>query len=146
MDRWLLTLCLVQGIYYTLTGVWPLVHMRSFLAVTGPKTDLWLVKTVGVLVAVIGVVIALAWWRGRVTDEVALLAVGSAAGLMAIDVVYVVKRVIPPIYLADAAAEALLIIAWAIAFADIVAGAGAAALPIPDGAATLSALRSLCRA
>ena len=145
MDRWLLTLCLVQGIYYTLTGVWPLVHMRSFLAVTGPKTDLWLVKTVGVLVAVIGVVIALAWWRGRVTDEVALLAVGSAAGLMAIDVVYVVKRVIPPIYLADAAAEALLIIAWAIAFADIVAGAGAAALPIPDGAATLSALRSLCR-
>ena len=145
MDRWLLTLCLVQGIYYTLTGVWPLVHVRSFLAVTGPKTDLWLVKTVGVLVAVIGVVIALAWWRGRVTDEVALLAVGSAAGLMAIDVVYVVKRVIPPIYLADAAAEALLIIAWAIAFADMVAGAGAAALPIPDGAATLSALRSLCR-
>ena len=74
MDRWLLTLCLVQGIYYTLTGVWPLVHVRSFLAVTGPKTDLWLVKTVGVLVAVIGVVIALAWWRGRITDEVALLA------------------------------------------------------------------------
>ena len=145
MDRWLLTLCLVQGIYYTVTGVWPLVHMRSFLAVTGPKADLWLVKTVGVLVAVIGIVIGMAGWRGRVPEEVALLAVGSAAGLMAIDVVYVLKRVIPPIYLADAAAEAVLIVGWAIWFADMVAGAGAAALPIPDGAATLSALRSLCR-
>jgi hypothetical protein len=45
----------------------------------------------------------------------------------------------------DAAAEALLIIAWGIGFADMVTGAGAAALPIPDAAATLSALRSLCR-
>jgi hypothetical protein len=145
MDRWLLTLCLVQGIYFTVTGVWPLVHMRSFLAVTGPKTDLWLVKTVGVLVAVIGVVIGMAGWRERVPDAVAVLAVGSAAGLMAIDVIYVVKRVISAIYLADAAAQAVLIVAWAIWFADMVAGAGAAALPIPDGAATLSALRSLCR-
>jgi hypothetical protein len=32
---------LVQGVYFLLTGVWPIVHLPSFLAVTGPKTDLW---------------------------------------------------------------------------------------------------------
>jgi hypothetical protein len=35
--RWLAGL---QGAYFLVTGVWPLVHMPSFLAVTGPKTDL----------------------------------------------------------------------------------------------------------
>ena len=31
---------LVQGIFYFLTGIWPLLSMETFLKVTGPKTDL----------------------------------------------------------------------------------------------------------
>src|SRR3954447_3194547 len=95
-----------QAIFYVLTGVWSLVGIRSFQKVTGPKVDVWLVKTVGVLVIVIGGVIGLAGCRKRVTPEVALLATGSAAGLAAIDVVYVARRRIRPVYLLDAAAEA----------------------------------------
>lgn len=45
------TLAFLQGTYYLLTGVWPFASMGTFLAVTGPKTDLWLVRTVGALVA-----------------------------------------------------------------------------------------------
>ena len=41
-----------------------------------------------------------------------LLAISSAAGLAVIDVVYVKKRTISPLYLLDAAAEAVLIAAW----------------------------------
>jgi hypothetical protein len=81
--------------------------------VTGDKTDDWLVKTVGVLVTVVGVVLATAALRLRVTQEVALLGLGSALALTAIDVTYVAKGVIAPIYLADAAAEMLLIALWA---------------------------------
>ena len=33
-----------QGALYVVTGVWPLLHMASFEAVTGPKTDDWLVR------------------------------------------------------------------------------------------------------
>lgn len=44
----------VQGIYFLATGIWSLVHIASFQKVTGPKTDLWLVKTVGLLVIAIG--------------------------------------------------------------------------------------------
>ena len=29
----------VQGSYYLVTGLWPLVHLASFEAITGPKVD-----------------------------------------------------------------------------------------------------------
>ena len=34
-------LAYAQSAYFAATGVWPIVHMPSFLRVTGPKTDLW---------------------------------------------------------------------------------------------------------
>src|SRR5262249_34251402 len=70
-------------------GVWPLVNIDTFQLVTGPKTDLWLVRMVGVLVAAIGVILLLAAWRRQTAAEVAVLAVASAATLAAIDVIYV---------------------------------------------------------
>jgi len=115
MDRLAVYLAIAQGIYFFATGVWPLVHMRSFLAVTGPKVDLWLVKTVGVVIGVIGIVLLLAGERGEISQEVAVLAAGSAAGLGTVNVVYVAKRVIPMVYLLDAAAEAALVVAWLVA-------------------------------
>ena len=108
-------LSLMQGAYYAATGVWPLVSIRSFEAVTGPKKDRWLVKTVGVLVSVIGAVLLIAGLRRHVSLEIVVLAVGSAAGLMAIDVWYVARRVIGPIYLLDAVAEIVLVALWVFA-------------------------------
>jgi cytochrome b subunit of formate dehydrogenase len=58
-------MALSQGSYYVLTGLWPLLHRSSFLAVTGPKVDLWLVNTVGALLAVTGLVLLVAGWRDR---------------------------------------------------------------------------------
>ena len=46
------------------------------------------------------------------TSEIVLLAIGCAAALTAIDVVYVAKRVIARIYWADAVAEVILIAGW----------------------------------
>ena len=106
-------LALAQGVVYLVSGVWPLVHMRSFEAVTGPKTDRWLVKTVGTLVTAIGGGLVLAGRRRRTTPEVALIGAGSALGLAAIDVVYVAKGRISPVYLLDAAIELPLAAAWA---------------------------------
>jgi hypothetical protein len=102
----------VQGLYYLVAGLWPMIHIQSFLLVTGPKTDLWLVKTVGVLVTVIGAVLLSASRTRRVTDEIVMLAVGSALGLAAIDLIYSLSGVISPVYLADAAAEIALAGLW----------------------------------
>lgn len=105
-------LSIAHGIFYLVTGVWPLLDLRTFQAVTGPKTDRWLVKTVGVLIAVVGSVLVLAGLRREETDEIPVLAIGSAAGLAAIDGIYVARRRISPIYLLDAAAEIALVAAW----------------------------------
>ncbi len=104
----------VQGLYYVATGAWPFIHLASFLAVTGPKTDIWLVYTVSVLILVIGMVVLAAAWTNRVSGEVIVLAVGSAIGLTGIDVVYVLRDVISEVYLLDAIAEVLLIAGWGI--------------------------------
>jgi hypothetical protein len=105
-------LALLQGVFYAATGLWALVDLDSFMAVTGPKADHWLVKTVGILVTVIGAVLLVAWRRATVPVEVILLAVGSALALAAIDLVYVGNGTISPIYLLDAAAEVGLALAW----------------------------------
>jgi hypothetical protein len=101
-----------QGVYFVLTGIWPLFGINSFQAVTGVKTDLWLVYTIGCLVAVIGTALLVSAWSGRMTPEVAVLAVGSAVALAGIDVVFVLRGVISWVYLLDAAAQGGLIAWW----------------------------------
>lgn len=105
-------LLLLQGAFYFLTGVWPIVHIDSFLMVTGPKTDLWLVQTVGVLIAVMGATMLAGAFRRRAVAEIIFLASGAALALIAVDVVFVVRRAIGPIYLLDAAVETGLVVAW----------------------------------
>ncbi len=108
-------LAMGQGIFYLITGIWPLLSMGTFQAVTGPKADRWLVKTVGVLISVIGGVLLLSGVRKDESSEIALLATASAAGLTAIDAVYVARKRISPIYLLDAVAEVALIGGWFLA-------------------------------
>ena len=83
------------------------------MAVTGPKRDVWLVKTVGVIIAVVAVSIGVAAYQRSIGAPTVVLAVGAAAGLGGVDVWYSLRGVISKIYLADAAMEALLIIGWA---------------------------------
>jgi len=106
----------VQGVYFLLTGLWPLIHMASFEAVAGPKVDDWLVRMVGLLAAVIGGTLYLAAQRGnhsleetRPRLEILVLAAGSALAFMTIDVWYALTGRISPIYLADAAVELVLV-------------------------------------
>jgi hypothetical protein len=106
------TLAAGQGLFYAATGVWPLLSRRSFEAVTGRKTDWWLVQTVGVLVSAVGVTLTAAGANGRVGPELRHLAAGSAVGLAAIDVVHASRGRISKVYLLDAAGELALAAAW----------------------------------
>lgn len=114
-------LCWVQGIYFLVTGLWPLVSIATFQQATGKKTDHlvtgregdhWLVNTVAALIIAIALVLLLAAWRRRIPLEVVALGCTSSLALMTIDVVYVVRRTIPPVYLIDAVAEVVLLGLW----------------------------------
>jgi hypothetical protein len=102
-----------QALLYVSTGIWPLVNRRSFERVTGRKVDFWLAETVGVIVAAVGLGLAEALVRGGpMPRELRTVAVASAMGLATVDILYVGRRRIPPVYLADAVAELALIVGW----------------------------------
>jgi len=90
--------------------------MTSFLAVTGPKTDLWLVRTVALLITIVGASLLTAARGEAPGAAVLVLAVGSALGLACVDIIGWATGAISPIYLADAAVEiplaAVLLAAW----------------------------------
>ena len=102
----------LHGAFYFATGVWPLVHMRSFELITGPKQDKWLVRTVGLLVAVQGAVVLKAARDQSIGPELRDLAIGTALALAAIDVRYGLPGRISRIYLLDAVAEVALAAGW----------------------------------
>jgi hypothetical protein len=109
LERYIL---LGQGLYYLVTGLWALLSMRTFEKVTGPKTDHWLVKTIGLLLVVIGLALITGGVRKTMTPELAVLGVGTAGALLGIDVFYVSIKKISRIYLLDAVAELILIMVW----------------------------------
>jgi hypothetical protein len=103
---------IVQGVFFVTTGLWPAIHMRSFEAVTGPKIDRWLVKTVGGLIAVVGATLIVGALERTKSKTLPLLGIGAASTLMACDLVYAARGRISPVYLIDAIAEAGLIVGW----------------------------------
>jgi hypothetical protein len=48
------TLAVAQGAFNIMGGLWPLLHLRSFEWVFGPKADEWLQMTTGGLLASAG--------------------------------------------------------------------------------------------
>lgn len=111
---WERRLAIIQGSYYTATGLWPILHMRSFEEVTGPKADDWLVKTVGALITVVGGTLLASGLGDGPSSDLKRIAAGSAAALAVVDVVYVAQGRISRIYLLDAAAELALVTGWGI--------------------------------
>lgn len=106
------TIAKVQGSFNVVNGLWPLVHMSSFEAVSGPKTDKWLVRTVSGFLITIGLEQLRAASRPGGGAVAKRLGIGTAATLTAIDLVYVARRRISKVYLVDAAIELAIIRAW----------------------------------
>ncbi len=102
-----------QGVFWLVMGLWPLVHYRSFEAVTGPKEDDWLVKTIGGLIAIVGGTLLVSARRRDPTPEAAVLGAGAATALAIADLRFVTRGRISRIYLLDVIAEAPFLVGWA---------------------------------
>lgn len=131
------TLAAAHGLYNVISGVWPLVHMRSFEAVSGPKADRWLVRTVAGLLVTNGLVQLHSSSGNRPVNGAAQIGIGTAATLAAIDLRYGIPGRIRRIYLADAVVELGWIAAWIRAASDLDDGGGrSSSKDVLKGAAT----------
>jgi hypothetical protein len=100
--------------YYLITAVWALVDIKSFMAVTGPKKDVWLVKTVSVLLIAISFSFMIYLYRRNDWLPPAVLAISCCIGLTIIDCFYSFNNTISAIYLGDAVVQFILTICWVI--------------------------------
>ena len=109
-------LLIVQGGYTLLTALWGILDIDSFMAVTGPKADVWLVKTVSVVLVAVGLCLISHRFVAGHPVPALLLGLGCSIGLGFIDVYYYLKNDIRWVYLLDAGVEGIFAIIWVYLF------------------------------
>ena len=105
-----------QSLFYIVMGAWPLVPLRSFLYVTGPKKDIWLLNTVSWLILAVGAALAVTCLEESYSLASLVLAVLTSAFLAGIDIYFSHKKVISKVYLFDAGVEILFLIGLLLSF------------------------------
>ena len=71
-----------QGLYYVFTGIWPLLHIKSFAKFSGKKPDPFQTRVTGMLFTAIGLVLIVASRKRRPEGEAVLLSAASAGAAM----------------------------------------------------------------
>ena len=110
--RLLYALGFIHGFYFLTIGIWPVLDINSFMFYTGPKTDIWMVKALGLLMTIIGTLLISATIRNKLIMEVIMLIIFSAAALAGVELYYGWNDKISAVYLLDAAAEFFFILCW----------------------------------
>lgn len=101
-----------QGALFLASGLWPVVHLKSFEAATGPKREGWLVKALGLVLASVGAGLVLAAARREVSGETALVGALSSTALAAINLRYAGTHRISRVYFIDALLHACSLAGW----------------------------------
>jgi hypothetical protein len=104
----------VQGTYTFITAVWPIVHIESFMWISGPKSDIWLVKTEGVTLMAISVCLLTGIFAKGDYLPIAALALFTSVGLAYVDFYYALNDTIWDTYMADGIIEIIFAICWLI--------------------------------
>jgi len=100
-----------QGWYYLGGGLWRLLHPRSFERIAGPKPDQFQTDVAAALFAAIGATLVVDSLAGPRSKAPAVLAVGSASAIAAIDLKH--RRQIRSLFIIEAASEIAMAVAAA---------------------------------
>lgn len=103
---------LFQAFYFLFTSVWPLINIKSFLSVTGEKTDLWLVKTVSILLLPYCLLLFYLSFNNKKNSIIVVSILLCSLGLIIIDIYYYLANVINEAYLIDAGFQMLFVAYW----------------------------------
>jgi hypothetical protein len=107
-------LIFIQSGYYLLTALWAIIDINSFITVTGPKTDIWLVKTTAAMIITISLTLgSYLFMQGNKFPAIILGSI-SAFSFVIIDFYYVAENIISNIYVLDGIFESILLIGWGV--------------------------------
>jgi len=108
-----------QGFFCVVLGLWPVFGFQSFQSVTGQRPEHWLLTLAGLLLAGIGSSMLISAIRRDIALEVFAIGLITALSLAATDIIFVIERSIPLLYLLDAVAESLFVTLWVFAIRDL---------------------------
>lgn len=102
----------LQGVFNIVGGIWPIVSLRSFEWVYGPKEEDWLQKTSGGLLLASGIALLLTEGSEASLRMARRIGVGVALTYLTIDLIYIPKGRIRKTYIQDAICETGWLFAW----------------------------------
>lgn len=106
---------LIQGIYFFITLIWPVIHIESFMWVTGWKADIWLVKTVSALLLPYALICFwIAFKRQLISLLIILTMIVTGLGLATVEIYYYLNGSIRWVYFVDALLQMIFLIWWII--------------------------------
>jgi hypothetical protein len=113
-------LLIIQGFYTFITALWAIIDIDSFMEITGPKTDIWLVKTVSIVLVAVGLTL-LAHLKEPDQPVLPAILLGciTSAGLAFIDFFYSARNTISFVYAIDGMIEVAFFIGWMIVLAKM---------------------------
>src|SRR4051812_43345695 len=106
------TVAYCHAIYFFVTGIWPFIHSESFFFITGPKTDVWLVKMVGLLATATAISITYALVKTLFNKAVLFFVLSISLSFAVIDCFYAFRGDIRTVYLGDATIESVFILLY----------------------------------
>lgn len=112
--KWFWNWLLIQGLFIVITALWALLNVESFMQVTGPKTDIWLVKTVATLGLCVGSALLISWFYKEEARSILFLALSISAGFAFLDIYYYLKGTIIWTYLIDAVLQIIFLFGYGI--------------------------------
>jgi hypothetical protein len=112
-DVFISIVALVHGVYLMLSGAWPLVDMRSFELVTGPRADHMATRAVAGMSVALG--LALLWCvrRGVVEAPLRFVAAGSSGTLGLVMLATILPHAADTIQISLGAMHMMLALCWA---------------------------------
>ena len=117
LDRWRLLRLVIglQGLYYLVAGLWPLLHLRSFVWVFGEQRDRFQLDVSAALLIAIGAILLLAAAR-RVRPDGLLVSLGAASAVALALAELKHAGAIRPVTWIDFAVELLFAVALAVIY------------------------------
>lgn len=98
----------LQGMYYLLTGIWPLIHLSSFEIVVGYKPDKFQFFTTTLLISLIAIAL-LASIKKEKTRSIRILSLGSPLVFLMVEL-WFGKDGIRPVFILDACIQVCLLL------------------------------------